>query len=269
MRPIEGIHHISLITGDAPGNVDFYARVMGLRLVKKTVNQDDPSVYHLFYSDEHGSPGADITFFEYPGARPGHAGAGMVSSIVHRVAGEAALDFWQDRLDAEGVRAQREPGRLLFADPEGMRHELAAISSHDAPLSAAHAEVPAEFALQRPDRVRAHRRARYPRSRDRPSRRLVGVRIRDRALAGACFCGRGPGHAGDRPLLLRVGLLPGAERDPLRAGDDRRCGVRRRRGSRPHGPVAGPASVPGVEAEPDRTPSDRAARHERVAAESR
>ena len=77
MRAIEGIHHITLITGDAPRNVDFYARVLGLRLVKQTVNQDDPSVYHLFYSDEHGSPGADITFFEYPGAAPGRAGAGM------------------------------------------------------------------------------------------------------------------------------------------------------------------------------------------------
>ena len=68
----EGIHHITLITGDAPRNVDFYTRVLGLRLVKKTVNQDDPTVYHLFYADEEGSPGADITFFEYP--RPGAAG---------------------------------------------------------------------------------------------------------------------------------------------------------------------------------------------------
>jgi glyoxalase family protein len=87
MQPIEGIHHISLITGDAPRNVDFYARVMGLRMVKKTVNQDDPSVYHLFYADENGSPGADITFFEYPGARPGRPGAGMIDRIAHRVAG--------------------------------------------------------------------------------------------------------------------------------------------------------------------------------------
>jgi glyoxalase family protein len=117
MRPIEGIHHISLITGDAPANVDFYAPVMGLRMVKKTVNQDDPSVYHLFYSDEDGSPGADITFFEYPGSRPGHAGAGMISSVVHRVAGEPALDFWQERLAGEGVAAQRQLGRLLgFAE---------------------------------------------------------------------------------------------------------------------------------------------------------
>ena len=125
MRAIDGIHHITLITGDAPRNVDFYARVLGLRLVKKTVNQDDPSVYHLFYSDERGSPGADITFFEYPGAQPGRAGAGMISCIVHRVGGEQALDFWSGHLAGEGVEVVREPGRLRFADPEGMNHELA------------------------------------------------------------------------------------------------------------------------------------------------
>ena len=75
---LEGIHHITCITGDAPRNVDFYARVMGLRMVKKTVNQDDPTIYHLFYGDEEGAPGHDLTFFEYPGAAPGTAGAGMV-----------------------------------------------------------------------------------------------------------------------------------------------------------------------------------------------
>src|SRR6201994_4318578 len=112
MNPIEGIHHISLITGDAPGNVDFYARVLGLRLVKKTVNQDDPGVYHLFYSDDNGSPGADITFFEYPGARPGRAGAGMISAIVHRVASEEALDFWAQRLATENGATQRTSGSL-------------------------------------------------------------------------------------------------------------------------------------------------------------
>ena len=68
---LEGIHHITAITGDAPRNVDFYARVMGLRLVKKTVNQDDPTIYHLFYGDEEGDPGLDLTFFEYPGVPPG------------------------------------------------------------------------------------------------------------------------------------------------------------------------------------------------------
>ena len=86
---LEGVHHVTLITGDAPRNVDFYTRVLGLRLVKKTVNQDDPTVYHLFYADERGSSGADITFFEYPGARRGRAGAGMVHTITWRVASES------------------------------------------------------------------------------------------------------------------------------------------------------------------------------------
>jgi glyoxalase family protein len=155
MNPIEGIHHITLITGDAPANVGFYAGVLGLRLVKKTVNQDDPGVYHLFYADEHGSPGADITFFEYPGAAPGRAGAGMISRIVHRVASEKALEFWQERLGGEGITTEREPGRLLFSDPEGMGHELAVIATTDAPLTAASREVPAEFALQGFEAVRA------------------------------------------------------------------------------------------------------------------
>ena len=82
---LEGIHHITAITGDAPRNVDFYVRLLGLRLVKKSVNQDDPTVYHLFYADEGGSPGADLTFFEYPGIAVGRAGAGMVHRIAHRV----------------------------------------------------------------------------------------------------------------------------------------------------------------------------------------
>ena len=155
MNPIEGIHHITLITGDAAANVDFYARVLGLRLVKKTVNQDDPGVYHLFYADESGSPGADITFFEYPGAAPGRPGAGMISRIVHRVASDEALDFWQERLGGEGIATERQPGRLLFSDPEGMGHELAVVSTTDVPLTAVSLEVPAEFALQGFEAVRA------------------------------------------------------------------------------------------------------------------
>src|SRR5580693_8281746 len=99
---LEGIHHITAITGDARGNVEFYAGTLGLRLVKKTVNQDDPRVYHLFYADEQGSAGADITFFEYPGVRPGRPGAGMVYRVVFRVGSEQALDFWARRTG--GVR---------------------------------------------------------------------------------------------------------------------------------------------------------------------
>ena len=83
---LEGIHHITAITENAQRNVDFYAGVLGLRLVKKTVNQDNPTVYHLFFADEAGDPGSDLTFFEYPGAPLGRAGAGMVHRIVWRVA---------------------------------------------------------------------------------------------------------------------------------------------------------------------------------------
>src|SRR4051794_37645213 len=100
---LEGIHHITAITGDAPRNVDFYTRLLGLRLVKKSVNQDDPTVYHLFYADERGSAGSDLTFFEYPGAAPGRTGRGMVHRIAWRVAGDDALSFWAERLAGEGI----------------------------------------------------------------------------------------------------------------------------------------------------------------------
>jgi glyoxalase family protein len=153
---LEGIHHITAITADAPQNVDFYARVLGLRLVKKTVNQDDPTVYHLFYADEKGSPASDITFFEYPGARRGRAGAGMVHRIVWRVASQEALDFWEQRLRAEGAPVSREDRRLRFSDPEELGLELVVTDSRDEPLIADHPEVPAEFALQGFDAVRAY-----------------------------------------------------------------------------------------------------------------
>src|SRR6476661_3024605 len=154
---LEGIHHITAITGDAPRNVDFHTRVLGLRMVKKTVNQDDPTVYHLFYADENGSPGADLTFFEYPGAQPGRAGRGMVHRIVWRVASEDALSFWAERLADEGVAVDRpRPARLRFSDPEGLSHELAVDSSGDEPLVADHPQISAEFALQGFDGVRAY-----------------------------------------------------------------------------------------------------------------
>ena len=122
---LEGIHHVTAITGDAPRNVDFYARVLGLRLVKKTVNQDDPSVYHLFYADEPGRAGADITFFEYPGAQRGRAGAGMVHRVVFRVGSEAALDFWEERLRGEDVPVERAPARCSWPTPRGSRWSCA------------------------------------------------------------------------------------------------------------------------------------------------
>src|SRR2546430_3874408 len=150
---LEGVHHVTAITADAPLNVEFYAGLLGLRLVKKTVNQDDPTVYHLFYADERGDPGSDITFFEYPGARQGRPGAGMVHTVRWRVASEEALDFWQKRLENH-VR-ERQDGRLTFDDPEGLTHELAVVETTDEPLTADHPEVPPELAVQGFDGVRA------------------------------------------------------------------------------------------------------------------
>jgi glyoxalase family protein len=153
---LEGIHHVTCITGDAPGNVAFYTGVLGLRLVAKSVNQDDPTVYHLFYSDEEGHPGGDITFFEYPGARRGRAGAGMVHTVEWRVGSPEALAFWAERLAGAGAVPEREGARLTFHDPEGLRHALRVDSSGDAPLIAVHPEIPGAHALRGFDGVRAY-----------------------------------------------------------------------------------------------------------------
>ena len=155
---LEGIHHITCITGDAPRNVEFYAGTLGLRLVKKSVNQDDPTVYHLFYADEEGHAGSDMTFFEYPQARPGRAGAGMIRRVTWRVASEEALDFWEKRLADAGARTERAPGSLTFDDPEGLALELRVVETDDEPLIADHPEIPKELALQGFDSVRAYSR---------------------------------------------------------------------------------------------------------------
>jgi glyoxalase family protein len=156
MEHLHGIHHITAITADAQRNVDFYARVLGLRLVKKTVNFDAPDFYHLYYGAEHGEPGSIITFFEFPESPPGRAGAGMVHRIIWRVASEETLDFWADRLAAEGIASKRELSVLRFSDPEGLELELEVVESHDHPLVAAAKEVPAEHALLGFEGVRAY-----------------------------------------------------------------------------------------------------------------
>ncbi len=153
---LEGIHHITAITADAPRNVDFYVRVLGLRLVKKSVNQDDPTVYHLFYADEHGDPGSDLTFFEYPGLPRGRAGEGMVHRVVWRVGSNDAFDFWAARLADNETEAVKREGALIFMDPEGLEHELVVVGVPDLPLIAEHPEVPAEHALQGFHAVRAY-----------------------------------------------------------------------------------------------------------------
>src|SRR5204863_418752 len=141
---LEGIHHITAITGNAPRNVDFYARLLGLRMVKKTVNFDAPEVYHLYYGDETGAPGSILTFFEFPGAAPGRHGTGMIHRITWRVRDEQALDFWADRLGDADVAVDGRDGRLRFADPEGLGLELAVSAAPDEPLTAQAADVPVE-----------------------------------------------------------------------------------------------------------------------------
>jgi glyoxalase family protein len=153
---LEGIHHITAITGDATGNVEFYTGVLGLRMVKKTVNQDEPNVYHLFYGDEQGSPGMDLTFFEYPGAAAGLAGAGMVHRIIWRVGSRDALEFWRERLLGRALSVEPVGDSLLFADPEGLGHELVVSASEDEPLSARSPEIPSEHAVQGFEGVRAY-----------------------------------------------------------------------------------------------------------------
>ncbi|HLJ68370.1 MAG TPA: ring-cleaving dioxygenase [Chloroflexota bacterium] len=126
-----GIHHITAVSGSGPRNLDFYTRVLGLRLIKKTVNQDVPSTYHLFYGDEVGTPGTEMTFFEWPDVPAHVSGSGDVSAIGFAVPGEEALDWWRRRFDAEGVRygqVEERHGRpvLPFTDPEGQRLQLIA-----------------------------------------------------------------------------------------------------------------------------------------------
>lgn len=127
-----GLHHMTAVTTEATKNVEFYTRVLGMRLVKKTVNQDDTSAYHLFYGDELGRAGTEVTFFDWPQLRvaPNHPGAGEVSTTELRVTGRRALDYWVNRLEEFGVthRGVEERGRrssLSFTDPEGQRLRLA------------------------------------------------------------------------------------------------------------------------------------------------
>jgi glyoxalase family protein len=186
---LDGIHHISAITGDARRNVDFYTRVLGLRLTAKSVNQDDPGVYHLFYGDEHARPGADLTFFEYPRAVPGRAGAGMVHTIAHRVGSPDALAFWERRLGDEGVPFERTADRVRLTDPEGLAHELVVEDVPDAPLTAEHPEVPAEHRLQGFAGVRAY-------TGHAEGSALVLERLMGATREGETYTLRGPGRGG-------------------------------------------------------------------------
>jgi glyoxalase family protein len=125
---LTGIHHLTAVSANARGNVDFYTRQLGMRLVKKTVNQDDVSAYHLFYADKAGSPGTDLTFFDWPAA-PERRGTNSIARTALRVAGENTLLWWEKRLadagvPSSGVKPRDGRATILFEDPEGQRLAL-------------------------------------------------------------------------------------------------------------------------------------------------
>jgi glyoxalase family protein len=153
---LDGLHHITMITGDARMNVDFYAEVLGLRMVKKTVNFDQPNSYHLYFGDEDGSPGSILTWFDCDGAGRGRPGAGMIHRIQFGVADDDSLDFWAARLRVKGYASVRREGLLSFEDFEGLNLELVLADARNPPLRAAHPEVPAEYAILGVEGARAY-----------------------------------------------------------------------------------------------------------------
>ncbi len=154
---LDGLHHVTAITADAQRNLDFYVGVLGLRLVKRSINQGNPRTYHLFYGDEQGRPGADITFFAYPRLPQGRVGSGMVHEVIWRLGSIEAVDFWERRLVGAGLEPWRDQDVIAFTDPDGLVNELRLVAgSVEEPLSAFHPDIPAAFALQGLHGVRAY-----------------------------------------------------------------------------------------------------------------
>jgi glyoxalase family protein len=153
---LDGLHHVTAITADVAANLDFYGRLLGLRLVWQGVNADDPGMRHIAYGDERGTPGSIVTFFDMPGVAGGRPAAGMVHRLLLRVAGDEALDFWERRLAGAGVAGDRTADRLRFSDPEGLGLELVIDDGVDEPLIAAAADVDAHLAIRGVHAVRAY-----------------------------------------------------------------------------------------------------------------
>ncbi|NJL04138.1 MAG: ring-cleaving dioxygenase [Chloroflexaceae bacterium] len=150
---LTGLHHVTAITGDAPANRDFYTRILGMRLVKKTVNQDDTSAYHLFYADRDGAPGTDLTFFEWPHSPRNRDGASTIARTALRVHGHAALDWWAARLSAHGIAHSGivEQGgwtAVFFADPEGQALALVDDKGAAGGQPWEHSPVPVEMGIR-------------------------------------------------------------------------------------------------------------------------
>jgi Lactoylglutathione lyase and related lyases len=148
---ILGLHHVTAMAGDVAANASFYTRVLGLRLIKRTVNFDDPSAYHLYFGDTVGTPGSALTFFYWAGQPRGHVGPGQATATAWSVPG-ASADFWRARLAEHGVAFTEETRFadtvLRFADPDGLRLEIVATAEPDARLPWAHPEIPVAHGLR-------------------------------------------------------------------------------------------------------------------------
>lgn len=147
-----GIHHVTAIAGPARRNLDFYTRVLGLRLVKKTVNFDDPGTYHFYFGDSHGSPGSILTFFPWEHVAPGRNGVGSTSEIAFRVP-EASLGYWTHRFIEQGVEhgvLEKRFGQsvLTFKDPHGTSLSLVGVANADAENAWAAGNIPTEHAIR-------------------------------------------------------------------------------------------------------------------------
>jgi glyoxalase family protein len=147
-----GIHHITAIAGPAQRNLDFYTRVLGLRLVKKTVNFDDPGTYHFYFGDEAGQPGTILTFFPWAHAAPGRLGVGETQETVFRVS-EGSIHYWTERLAEKGVAYEMPEKRfgetvIAFKDPDGMRLALVAVPGIEDEAAWTADDIPANHAIR-------------------------------------------------------------------------------------------------------------------------
>jgi glyoxalase family protein len=152
LSPVVGLHHVTAIASDPQRNLDFYTEVLGLRFVKRTVNFDDPGTYHFYFGDDAGSPGTILTFFPWPHASRGHAGAGEVTKTAFSVPA-ASLEYWRERLKDQGLLVEETGKRfaeqvLTFADPDGMKIEIVAHADAGPGNAPRFASVPAEHAIR-------------------------------------------------------------------------------------------------------------------------
>ncbi len=202
---LTGIHHISAMTGDAQANIDFYTRLLGMRIVKKTVNQDAVDVYHLFYADGKGQAGTDLTFFAFNNIARNHPGSGEINEIVLRVERNDSIDWWKQRFDQFGVTYGEETTLaghryLPFQDPEGQRLALMADEGGEVSIPGGepweHSTVPAEHVITGLGAVSI--------TTGRPQQTLamltdvMGFEIADDQ--------QGPEHPDHRIVLLKIGV---------------------------------------------------------------